>query len=266
MSWVLVAVIALFLLFGFIGYNKGVVKIVLSMAILFVTLFVSVFVTPVISKTIKNNTGLYDGLEDAVYSVITKNKVVSEEADDSISEYEENISKEQIADKIDTISKYTGSMLEGLKLPENITSEITSAIMGDNITKLLSDNSIDRIFAKSDGTVAGAASAIAVVKLTEIIFNAIIYVFVFAIMFVLLRVLAGVTGIITRLPVIKQANRLGGLLLGLAEGLLAVWIMFIVVTAFGSVEWASDALSEIGGNSFLSFLYDSNIFLKMIFK
>ena len=46
-------------------------------------------------------------------------------------------------------------------------------------------------------------------------------------------------GIIRRLPIIKQADKLGGVIVGLIEGLVVVWIFFTVVTAISGTEACS---------------------------
>ena len=74
----------------------------------------------------------------------------------------------------------------------------------------------------------------------------------------------GVTGVISRLPVIHQADKLCGTIASIVEVLIIVWVVFAIVTAFGNNVWASDILAQIHSSSFLEFIYDNNIIMKMI--
>ena len=56
----------------------------------------------------------------------------------------------------------------------------------------------------------------------------------------------GATGIIRRLPIIKQADKLGGVIVGLIEGLVVVWIFFTVVTAISGTENARSEERRVG--------------------
>ena len=51
---------------------------------------------------------------------------------------------------------------------------------------------------------------------------------------------------------------------GLIEGLIIVWLAFAVVTAAGNSSWAADLLAQIHDNSFLEFVYNNNLIIKMI--
>ena len=62
------------------------------------------------------------------------------------------------------------------------------------------------------------------------------------------------TKVIEKIPVLKDVNKLMGLLLGVAEGLIVVWLFFALVTACSRFDWAASALADIGGNGFLSLI------------
>ncbi len=72
--------------------------------------------------------------------------------------------------------------------------------------------------------------------------------------------------VVTKLPVIHGINSAGGLIIGLFEGVLIVWIVFVVAVLFVSgdkLEWFYDSLE----NSKIALaLFNSNILLKMILR
>ena len=83
---------------------------------------------------------------------------------------------------------------------------------------------------------------------------------------IVLRVVVAATGLIRRLPVIKQADKLGGLIVGLVEGIAVVWIFFTVVTAISGTQAASNILVQIHGNAILEALYNSNPITSLLFS
>ena len=52
--------------------------------------------------------------------------------------------------------------------------------------------------------------------------TAIAYLVIMVVVSIVLRVVVAATGLIRRLPVIKQADKLGGLIVGLVEGIAVV--------------------------------------------
>lgn len=95
--------------------------------------------------------------------------------------------------------------------------------------------------------------------LTDIIVNAIGFIVTFLLAAVGLALLCFVLNIISKLPVLHQINTLAGVAAGALEGLVIVWIFFIVITMFGTTEFGREALTLISENPILSFLYDSNL-------
>lgn len=279
MSWVLLAVIIILAECAFMGWRKGIIKIVVSLATVVITLLASTVIAPLAGEFIKNNTGIYSGLEKGVYTAIVKNEKVSSIIEDKLGAdfrlpiealnggtADINKYAEVLKDNAAVISDAAQGMVEKLNLPENISIQLEKVISADSLGKLAPDTGLTAVTRLSDGTVTGIVAALIASKLAGIIFNAIVYVIVFALIFIILRVLVFVTDIIGKLPVIKQANKIGGLVLGVVEGLMFVWLLFTVITAFGSFQWASNALSDIAGNEFLSYLYDKNLILKLVFK
>lgn len=84
------------------------------------------------------------------------------------------------------------------------------------------------------------------------------YVLAFIIASIGLSVACGVLDIVAKLPVLNQINKTGGLLIGLVEGLLRVWIVFIVLDMFATTQWGNTLLVMIHSNEFVRILYENN--------
>lgn len=81
---------------------------------------------------------------------------------------------------------------------------------------------------------------------------------------VLVQGIAFSLGIVARLPVLHGLNKTAGLVLGLAEGVLIVWIFFFVVTVFSSTETGGMLLKMIAQSEALSWLYKNNLLLGLL--
>jgi len=100
----------------------------------------------------------------------------------------------------------------------------------------------------------------------EQIFNAIIYICLNIIVYIAIKIIMGTFNVVTRLPVIKEINRLAGLAAGLLEGILFLWLFCIVLQACGSEDWAQQIFAQINDSSFLSWIYNNNLIEKFFNK
>ena len=64
---------------------------------------------------------------------------------------------------------------------------------------------------------------------------------------------------VVKMPVLNGLNKLAGLFLGGMEGILCVWILFFLIERFNFGGYASEMLSNIQKNAFLSLLHESNM-------
>lgn len=111
----------------------------------------------------------------------------------------------------------------------------------------------------TDVMIAGDFRHVAAVGLAGQIFNAIIYICLNFVIYIIIRIIVGTFDIVTRLPVIKEVNKLAGFAVGLIEGIILVWLLCLVLQACGSEVWAQKIFVQINDNSFLSWIYNNNL-------
>lgn len=70
--------------------------------------------------------------------------------------------------------------------------------------------------------------------------------------------------IVGRIPVIKGINKFAGLAAGLLEGVVVVWIVYLVILMCSGYDWSKTAMEMIYQNEITKFLYNSNIILRII--
>ena len=74
------------------------------------------------------------------------------------------------------------------------------------------------------------------------------------------------TSQITKLPIIRQVDKIGGLAYGAIEGVVIVYAILAVIS-LTSVIWANNAVvMAIGKSTLGEMLYNNNIILNLLFK
>lgn len=90
--------------------------------------------------------------------------------------------------------------------------------------------------------------------------------FVATLFIVQLVLWTGITALdlFARLPLISFINRIGGLGIGIMQGLFAVWLIFLAISVFSSTEIGIMLMGMIDESTLLQPMYESNLFLKMV--
>lgn len=101
-------------------------------------------------------------------------------------------------------------------------------------------------------------------SVANMVINALSFVVVFITLLILLKVLCAVLDIISKLPVLKQINRLSGLVAGFVKGVLILWIASLILVLFSSSEIGKSCYKMINESEFLSYIYNNNLLVKYI--
>lgn len=81
---------------------------------------------------------------------------------------------------------------------------------------------------------------------------------------VLIRGIVFSLGIVSHLPILHGLNKTAGLLLGFAEGVVLVWIFFVVITVCASTSVGGQLLKMTAQSSILSWFYRNNLLLNWL--
>jgi ABC-type multidrug transport system fused ATPase/permease subunit len=133
-------------------------------------------------------------------------------------------------------------MIEGLPLPKSIKESLkeNKAKQESNIKSYITEH------------------------VTGIVINALAFVLTFIIVFIGLWAVSIALNIISKLPILKQLNKLAGLLVGGLQGVIIVWILFILLTVFSGTELGKSAFVQIKDSMILSYIYDKNFLLNIV--
>jgi len=70
--------------------------------------------------------------------------------------------------------------------------------------------------------------------------------------------------LVRAVPIGKLADKLAGTILGLAEAVIIIWLMFLVVGVFDIMGLKAWMLTQINQSSFLTMLYYSNYLIELL--
>lgn len=174
----------------------------------------------------------------------------------------------------------TGAIKDNTKIYDGIQAIVEENIITDSMFELKSDEEIiDSLnfpevikdMLKENNTVTKYAQlGVSSIKeyminyISDLIFNVIAFVISFLIVFILLRVIFGFISVLAKLPVLRQINKAAGAAAGFVIGLFAIWIVFAVLTVFGSSALSKEVFAAVNDNVFLTFIYDKNFIMKYV--
>ena len=235
---VLVLTAIIFLLCMLDGLKRGLIKIVASLAATIITIVVVVVATPYVSKVL--------GKVLPIESLITTNciEVLFPEKQMNKSEFKE------VLPKIDLGREEQIRLIEDSKLPE-VFQELILENNNSEIYENLGVSNFGEYLVK---------------YFAKLITNVISFLVTFLLVTIVLRSIIYMLGIISDLPVIGGLNRIAGGALGLAKGLIIVWVIFTIITLAYDTALGTTCMQNIQENEFLKFIYDNNLLLNYMVK
>lgn len=235
MNWLLLVAIAIIGVGAFLGWRAGFVKAVFSLVSTIAVIVLTLLLSPIVTGFLQGNETISGGINDKLNDIINLEFIA-----------------EDVEDQNDP-----ASFVNGLSLPESIKEVLKEAI-----EKILVE--------KKDEADAFVGDQLATLEayicevLTNMIINAVGFVITFIVVAVGMAVLCFVLDALSKLPVIHQLNTIAGIAFGALEGLIILWILFVIITMLGSTEFGQALLAMISESKILSFLYDHNFISKIV--
>ena len=98
-----------------------------------------------------------------------------------------------------------------------------------------------------------------------IIINAGVWIALFIIAKIALFFVKGIANLITKLPIIKQFDKLGGIIYGILEAIVVIYIILAIISFVSPVLSGSGIIEAIQDSFIGSIMYHNNLLLKIIF-
>lgn len=226
MNWILIAVLAIIAALGFIGFKKGFVKVAFSLVSTIVALLVAMLFSPIVAGVMKNNEAIVGFFDEKIGMIVDFSGGEAKE---------ENVSEQE-------------SFINTLPLPEALKDSLTKNNTAESYVSMQAQN-FEQYVCR---------------QITNMILNAIAFVVTLIIAVIALMILCNTLNLLAKLPVLRQLNTMAGLAAGIAEGILLVWVLFVVLTMFAGSEFGRGAMEMIAKNPLLDFLYKNNLVSKFI--
>jgi len=237
MNWLLLVALAIIGVCAYAGWRVGFVKSVFSLLSTIAVIIITILVSPIVTNMLKSSEAISGTIQGKLEEFI------------DLSGIAENLGSDE--------EKDPAAFIDGLELPDSIKDTIK-----DSLTDTLEEKEAEA--ADFVGDQLNALESYICELLTNIILNAIGFFVTFLVAAIGIAVLCFVLDIISKLPVLHQINTLAGVALGALEGLVILWIVFIVITMLGSTTFGQTCMSMISQSKILSFLYDSNVLSKIL--
>lgn len=222
MNWTDFAVIAVIFIFTFICFRKGFILSLLDLGSLVITFIVTIKFYPIVSNLLIK-TKLYDSITSSIGKNLSANPLLS----GAVS------SPAQIS---------IGEVIKNL--PQFVKDLIAKMI--PNLNDIMPMNSIVN-------TVAPLVA--------KLIIGGISILLLFIAVRLLLKLVSMVIKRIKKPPVIKRIDKLLGIVVGVAEGLLIVYIAMAVIILLGALPVFKPVLDALDKSLFAYLFYKNNMIL-----
>lgn len=225
MNWLFWAVAALILYEMIDGFRKGFIRKSVSAVSMLLTLVLVTWLTPQLTTVIREKTEIQTNLQ----------KTCSEFFMDD--DYDPQVKTDQML------------MIENMKLPENIR-------------EMLIENNNSEAYELL--AVTGFYEYVGA-YLANMIINALAYLLSFVVVWALLKAVLTALDVVTMLPILHGVNKLAGGVLGVAQGILLVWVLFLLAAILCNGSMGQQFLELINENQFLNYLYERNVIMEIVF-
>lgn len=98
------------------------------------------------------------------------------------------------------------------------------------------------------------------------IINAICFLISFAIATILMYMILYAVDILTALPVIGTLNRIGGICIGCIQGLIWIWVIFLIITIICDTPAGIYLQGQIRSDPILTWIYNNNMLMKIVLQ
>ncbi len=296
MNWLSMTVGAVFLICLIVGFMRGALKIIVSLAATLLTLVLVYFATPYVSDAIAEYTPLDDMIKSQVVSTMA-NAAASqlgggEEAggmdadsvrkvlqaagvsEETLAQYgitiddivNGNISSEDLArfgissDGLNGLQGEEGTSMEDIITSAEIPRDVQiQAIEGADLPEIFKSLLTENNNSEMYSRLGAETFAEYVGDfLAKLILNILAFLCTFILVTIVVRAVIFALDIVSNLPVLGILNRIAGGIIGLGGALIIVWTAFIVITLLYVTSFGKEMYELIDTDLFLKTLYQYN--------
>ena len=237
------------------GLVRGFIKIVASLAATIIIIVLVVFLTPYVSKGILKVTPLERMVQEKCVELLTPDLEdmdlsgieINGQKLDGIDLEAAGITEEDIKNligKIDLTREQQISAIENANIPQLFRD----LLLENNNAEIYKNLGVSTF-----GEYVGAYMAKVIADFVG-----------FLLTLLIVTIVVRTIGLVSNLPVIGGLNRIAGGVLGMATGVIIIWVILIVVTLLYTTSIGKICFENIADSQILTFLYDHNPLLEAI--
>lgn len=280
--------------FALMGYRRGFVRKLASMLSLVISVVLVSFFLPYVTEFLKDSTPVYSYIVDECRDVMAENltgALLSDGTETQGDAYS-SLGREQIKELMEQ-NGYDSSAVDALsdeqleEYKKQYIEQYMQQYLGDSgsetaqptraeqmelienlpVPEVLKDLLLN--YNNDEGYYSLGVTTFQdylVNFIATVLLNVISFVAAVILVQVLFHLVLGALDILSHIPLIGGVNRLLGLLLGLLQALFFLWLFFLILSMASASEWGLQLLGMVQDSSFLSYLYDSNLFLRIVLQ
>ncbi len=159
----------------------------------------------------------------------------------------------------------SNAIIDNTSIDDNIKNTIIEKIKPEGVEQ---DEPIEieeqtgitnKIIGETNNTIEQIANTFAI-KLIEVC----VLILIFIVIKIILRFITALADLITKLPILKQANKLGGTVYGLIRGIFIVYVILAIIYLVSPLM-KNDVSNTINDSFITKQIYNNNILLNIIF-
>lgn len=204
------------------GHYRGLLKQCVSLGALILTIVIVKLATPYITDFLKDNPSIRQSAGNAILSA----------------------------------AGWEAPSIDETKLPAVQRMAIERMNLPDSVKDILLENNNSEIYHMLG--VNQFAEYIST-YLADMLISAVVSAFMFIAVFILIHLLVKWLDIISRLPILHGLNHIAGAVMGLAYGLLLLWVALFLLKLFAATPAGGVLTEQVYRSSWLTFLYRYNL-------
>lgn len=226
MNTICIGIGILFFICVLIGWAQGLFRVVISVAGLIASLVVATYAAPRVTGYLEEKTQIDEQIADYIVEELEFSDMGQE-----------------------TTKAVELALIEELALPETLKEYIKANNGNDDMYQALEVSGIYDYISKS---------------IAVVILNAAVFLLLTFICRIFFFFLGKATGELTKLPIVRSIDKIGGGVLGAMRGLILIWIFFLILSITSTFSWSQEMIVQIHQVVPLKWLYDNNILLDIV--
>lgn len=222
-TWLGVVIALIFVAFCFTGFHRGFVKEAIFTCYTLLAVILVGLINPYVDTFLTEQTPLYEMIEENCLEFIKEQSPGIEAAG----------------------KKKQKQAIEALPLPSILKEQI-----------LENNNEQGYELLNADSFIEYAAGGLA-----GMLVKGIGFALSFVLVSILIHTAANILNIVDHIPLLRQVNRIAGMLVGGFKGILVIWVAMLVLTIFCNTSWGAECMGLIEQDILAKIIYEYNPFI-----